>query len=431
MASGGTFLGSAAGALLPFLIARWFEVGRQTDVYFLVVGAVQLVGYMLALVVESAVLPFATKSLQHDPRSLRSFALGMSRYVGAAALPVTLVGLAVIVLVLLPAAGIDGAARAQAHTLVLAVAALPVLAALSGILSASNFALDRFAFTTGTQVFRAGGGVLFAVLLGDQLGLLAVALGLTVGEALRALVLAAALPRGGGATGPDARGTGLAMLRLASPTLLASIVIAVNPIVDKTVAARVGPGAVTLIELGEKLFYIPVVLLVAAISKVSATVWARQVDLDDAALRRDFWRVQRVGAAVTAVAVVLAVVAVVLGRDLAEDFLGLEPGSAFAGVFVVYVVGLPLALAADLAGTMLIILRRTGVLPVLAVVLVVVNLVADLVGAALFGVVGIAASSTVVRLINVTVFLVVVDRHLRRRARAVEAPAPPVTSATP
>lgn len=424
MASSGTLAGSAAGALLPFLLARWFEVGRQTDVYFLVVGAVQLIAYMLALVVESAVLPFATKSLQRDARSLRVFSARMSRYVLAAGVPVTALALAVVSFVVVPAAGLAGQSRVDAYTFVLAVSALPVLAALSGVYSAANFTLDRFGFTTSTQVLRAGGGLLGAVLLGDQLGLLSVALGLTVGEALRALTLVAVLPRGAG-DGGEQVDVGLQVLRLASPTLLASLVIAVNPIVDKAVAARLDAGAATLIELGEKLFYIPMVLLVAAVSKVSATVWARQAGLDTATLRHDFWRVQRIGAAVTGVIVILALVVVHLVREPVAGFLGLEPDTAFFGVFVAYIVGLPLALAADLAGVMLITLGRTRVFPALAVMLVVLNLAADLVGARYFGVVGIAASTTLVRVVNLAVFLWVCERHLRRGLVTVGAAGAP------
>lgn len=429
-ASGGTLLGSAAGALLPFAVARWFEVGRSTDVYFLVVGAVQLVAYLLALAVEGAALPFATKALQQDARSMRRFSTNLGAYVAAAAVPVTAGALAAVVLVLLPAAGLSAEARSDALSLIVAVAALPVIASLSGIVSAANFALDRFAFTTGTQVLRAGGGLLGAALLGDELGLVAVAWGITAGEAVRALVLLLALPRSGTgstATTPD---VGMQMLRLASPTLLASIVIAVNPIVDKTVAARLDPGATTLIELGEKLFYIPMVLLVAAVTKVSSTVWARQVDVDDVALHRDFWRTQRVSAVLTLAVVVVAVPAVLLGRDLLADLLGLGRDSVFPFVFIAYIVGLPLALAADLAGAMLIILRRTRAIPALALTLVAVNAVADVVGAQLVGVIGIAGSTTLVRLVNLVLFVALCEHHLRRRV-ADGAGVPPVVRAAP
>ena len=414
--------GSAAGALLPFLIARWFEVGRSTDVYFLVVGAVQVVAYLLSLVVESAALPFASKALQQDRRSLRRFCLVVGRYVLAVSSAMTLLALVVVLAVLVPAAGLDGPARADAYQLALAVAVLPVLASLSGLVSAATFALDRFALATGSQVLRAGGGIVLAATLGEQLGLLAVALGITLGEAARAVVLAVALPR----RDPDGGApvdVGLQMLRLASPTLLASIVVAVNPVVDKAVAARLDPGSTTLIELGEKLFYIPMVLLVAAVTKVSATVWARQADVDDVALRRDFWKVQRLGAVLTTLAVLVAVALVTTSRGLVDGLLDLGGDTTFFLVFLAYIVGLPLALSADLAGMMLIILRRTAVFPALAVLLVVVNLLADLVGARLFGVVGIAASSTIVRGVNVAVFLWLCERHLRRRTTGSAPPA--------
>lgn len=412
-ASAGTVLGGAAGALLPFLVARWFEIGRSTDVYFLVVGAVQLVAYMLALVVESAVLPFAAKALQADRHALRPFSRTMARYVLVAGVPVTAVALLVVAFFLLPVAGLPRDAATM--TYLWAVAPLPLLAALSGVASAANFALDRFAFTTGTQVLRAGGGIAMAAALGPHWGLPAVALGLTLGEALRALLLALAIPRTPKGVRPRPVNVGVQMLRLASPTLLASIVIAVNPIVDKTVAARLDAGATTIIELAEKAFYIPMVLLVAGVTKVSATVWARHVDVDDTALRRDFWRVQRGGALVTTGVVVIAIPTVLLSRGLVAGFLGVDRDSAFFAVLVVLIVGLPLALAADLATAMLVTLRRTRSFPAVAVVLVLANLGLDIVGAHLFGVVGIAVSTTVVRVVNVAAFVWLCHRYLGER----------------
>lgn len=414
MASWGTLVGGGAGALLPFLIARWFEVGRGTDVYFLVVGAVQLVAYLLALVVEGATLPFAAKALHADPHALRPFSRTMTRYVLLAAVPLTAACLLVVAFVLVPAAGLGGNARDEAMVYLWAVALLPVLAAVSGVVSAASFALDRFAFTTGTQVLRAGGGIVAALALGEQLGLLAVALGLTLGEGLRALVLAVSLPRASPGVRPQPVDVGPQMLRLASPTLVSSMVIAVNPIVDKAVAARLDAGATTIIELGEKLFYIPMVLVVTAVTKVSATLWARQVATDPAALRPDFWRVQRLGLAATTVIVLLAVPVVLLSRPLVAGFLGIEADSAFFLVAVVLLVGLPLALAAELASVMLITLRRTGAFPVVAGVLVVGNVVLDLLGAHFLGVVGIAVSSTVVRILNLVLFLSICRYYLHR-----------------
>lgn len=430
-ASSGTVIGSAAGALLPFVVARLFEVGRGTDVYFLVVGAVQLVAYMLALVVESVVVPFATKALQRDGRgALRAFSKMMAGYVLIAAVPVNLLAIALVGFALIPAAGLSGSEHGDAMLFLLVVGALPVLAAISGIASAANFVLDRFAFTTGTQVLRAGGGMTMAITLGERWGLIAVALGLTLGEALRVLVLMLALPKEDkGARAVPLR-VGGQVLRLASPTLFASIVIAVNPIVDKTVAARLEPGATTIMELGDKIFYIPMVLLVAGVTKVSATVWARHAGVDNLALHRDFWRVQKIGGIVTSGLVCIAIPAVILTRDVAADLLGMSRDTHLTAVFIALIIGLPFALAADLAVTMLIILRRTRVFPGVAVFLVLVNLIADIVGAHLFGVVGIAVSTTLVRVMNVVLFLWVCERCLRQASPRKSRLHDPATQAT-
>jgi peptidoglycan biosynthesis protein MviN/MurJ (putative lipid II flippase) len=283
----------------------------------------------------------------------------------------------------------------------------PVLVAVTSVFAAAQYAMGRFAGTTASLGLRAGGGMALALLADDGQRLVAAAVGLSVGEALRLVLLVLTLPRD---AVPWRRGWGRAheagrtFLRTSSPTMAAALIVAVNPLIAKTIATRLGPGATTLIELAEKLFYIPMVLLVAAVSRVSATVWAHRVH-DPEGLRADFWRVQRIGALVTAGVATAGAVVMLVGRPLVGSLLGLPADSPFALVFVLFIVGLPLALAGDLSGTMLITLRRTGVLPALAAVLVVVNLGTTVVGAQHLDVVGVALAGTVVRVLNAAALL--------------------------
>jgi len=80
----------------------------------------------------------------------------------------------------------------------------------------------------------------------------------------------------------------------------------------------------------------------------------------------------------------------------------------------------------SLAGGLVVTYRRTSFQPPLAVALVVVNVVADLIGAQLLGVAGIAASSTIVRMVNAGVFVAMTVLILREETRSPERGGTPV-----
>lgn len=63
---------------------------------------------------------------------------------------------------------------------------------------------------------------------------------------------------------------------------------------------------------------------------------------------------QRIGAAVILVMAALAIMVVVLAREVVVDFRKLGANTASFAVFVIYIAWLPLALAAGLAGIMVI-----------------------------------------------------------------------------
>lgn len=408
----GTAIGSALGAVLPFVIARLVIPTSRADVYFLVAGASQLAAYLLANVIEGAVLPLAVQVLDVDSAGLRRFARNMVRNAMALAFPVT-AGFVILSAVLLRTANLSHAQASDGIRLVIALVPLPLLVALTSSYSAISYARNRFASTTASQGLRAAGGLLGCLFVTGHIGTVAVGLGLSAGELCRGLLLRRTLPPSGPSPQRNNRWEKEArahFFKSSTPLLAATIIVAFNPLVDKSVASHLGIGGVTLIELAEKLFYVPMVLLFSAVSIVSGVVWGHlgEKNLDSIAV--DFWRVQRVGAALSLTIAVLAATLVLAMNSVVVGALGIDHRSPFGAVFALYIIGLPFALAQSLAGRLLIIMGRTGPLPTLAVGLVVLNLVADLIGASLFGIRGIAISSSAVRLINAVAFLVLVRR---------------------
>ena len=413
-AAAGTAFGSAAGAVLPFVVTRQVAPAERTDVFFLLAGVAQLCAFLLATVAEGAFLPMAQKVQQREPQDLRAFARSSIPHVLLVTLPVV-GGLLIVNRVLLSTSDFSPAQVHEGRVLLPVLLLLPVLVAVSSVFSAVHYAMNHFVLTTASQGFRAVGGLLGSLLAAAHGGIVLVALGMAAGEAVRLCVLALTLPARRPGRQPDVDGAaGRAMfLQSATPLLFATVIVAVNPLVDKAVASHLGVGGVTLIELAEKLFYVPMVLLFSAVTIVSGVTWGSMAEDRPEQLRADFWRVQRLAVvASTGIAVVAAVVVLVLDHRVLQ-FLRLDAGVPFGAVFLAYIVGLPFAMGQSLAGRLLVIKRQTRLLPYIAVGLVLLNLVADLLGAWLLGVRGLAVSSSLVRVANAAAFLYLARLYLR------------------
>jgi peptidoglycan biosynthesis protein MviN/MurJ (putative lipid II flippase) len=426
----GTAAGSAFGAVLPFLLTRWFGLGRTTDAYFLVWGGVQLASYVSQAVVETTLLPMCSRALAEGEAKLTAFAMAMRRHAFWLGAGMSAGVVVLVVAVLVPTSTFTAQQRTECNWLLAGFAVFPILTAVASVFSAAHFARGRFAQTALTTAFRAIGGILFAALLGPRYGIVIVAWGVTIGEAVRLLVLLVTMPdrrlvRRESIARPLPEVTGREFFSVATPVILSMAIVTANPLIDKAVATRLQIGSTTVIELAEKLFYVPAVLLSRAVALVSVTVWAKSAGTDDAAVSRDYWRVQRLALVGTTAIVGVFGAVIALFWGFFADLLHMRPDAPFQTVFLLYLIGLPFALSTSLAGGLVVTYRRTSFQPPLAAALVVINLVADLIGAQLLGVAGIAASSTIVRVVNAAVFVLMTAIILRGQLRVARAEGTP------
>jgi peptidoglycan biosynthesis protein MviN/MurJ (putative lipid II flippase) len=398
------------GALLPFVIVRWFGLGRASDAYFLVAGTATLAGNLAALVIESSSLPYASQATSRGGDAERTTAARLTKYACIVAAPFTVGFVLLVMLLLLPTAHFDATQISESRRLLAILIPFPVLNGMCGVYTAAHYARGVFGRTAATQATRALGALIFGATLGPAFGVSAIALGLTLGEAARWLILRSAMPRPAGhrqcARDVEAGIALPAFLRVASPVMAATMLVAANPLVDKAVATHLQVGSTSVIELAEKLFYIPTILFIRAVSIVSGTAWSRLLDRNDRRLARDYWRVQEGAALMTCGVAGAATLAVFAGQNWAKGVLHIPAGTPLAPVFLVYIVGLPFAMSADLGARLVMVKQRTSMMPILSVVLVAVNVVADVVAAKHYGIVGIAISSTIVRMVNCLGFVV-------------------------
>ena len=430
IATAGIVLGSVPGMLLPFAITGWFGAQSRTDAYFLTLSAAMFAATVLSIVMERAVVPFAATALDSGSRALSALLRRLLPQVAAGALAAYAVAAAVVVVVVVPTTTLGVQESDLVKDLVLLLAPFPVLAAMSSVVAASLFAAQRFGLATWSLALRALGALAAGLLLQDEIGLEAVAAGLSLGEAARLLVLSLALGRVGRALpeGPGSESSA-GFWRVAAPHVLSMSVVSVTGLVDRSVAAGLEPGSATVFELCDKLYYAPAVLIGSGIATVSGAAWAGMMATERRAeLRRDFARSQAfAGAAATAVALAAAVVVWLAASRVQEEF-GIPSELPFALTFAILMIGLPFGLSADLTVRLLIAFRRTWVFTVSAVVILTLTVVGDVVGAALFGLPGIAGASALTRAANALLLGVAA---LRLLSAPVEVSSPSLTASRP
>lgn len=428
----GTILGSAPGFLLPFAIAAHMHVGRLTDAYAFALGSALVVSSVAVIVLQANVLPI----LQDGKASGRAVFLRRLRRacieatVGTTGL-YALWAAATIVYIGNQAGWTAGDVRVV--TAIMAVLGLFVLAsAINSVLAGGLNALGLFLTPAATQALR--GLLPLAVIAAtprSPAGLLLVSSCVGIGELARTALLARQLRRGitslAGGGGTESCETDPVLWRAALPHGLASVMAAASPMIDRGVAARLPPGSVTLIDLGEKVFQVPLTAITTSVILVAGAHWAALGNRDVAGLRVHFRRCMLRTAAIAAGCLAcFAAIAGGLARVAGATLAGAPTGELIL-ISLILMCGLPAACVINITTRLFTATRRTGLLPVLGICMLVTNLVFDVLGAKWLGAPGVALSSTIYRCVNAALFALI-GRHLLakglRRGRRATAAAP-------
>lgn len=406
-AGAGTLLGNATGVLLPFLITLQYGSGRITDGYFLATASASFVVLLTAATESVSVVFFARLRAGQDATGgqapelpAASVTAGLMRRSALCALALLVPVYLVTATVIVPNGGFSENSERDVLLLLLVLLPLPLAASASSVVAASHYAYGRFALATSTTGLRSLSALLCVLGGRAHLPLALVASALTVGELVRFAVLRRYAPCRQPSLLALTRAAPLAgFWRIAVPSVLGMAIIGVNPLVDKAVSAGIGSSSITTLELAEKLFYVPTILFGGMIASVLASEWA-SVHAQTGSRRAvgvSYWRAQRWILGASAAAAALAILVVAALGPAAGRYLGMDDGARFALVLAVYLTGLPAAFFVEVSGRLITTLGVNKILPWLASVALVVNLGLDLLGRELFGLVGIAMATTVVR----------------------------------
>jgi peptidoglycan biosynthesis protein MviN/MurJ (putative lipid II flippase) len=418
-AGGGTVLGSVPGFLLPFAIVHAYGASRTADAYFFSAGTVLFCASLFSVALETATIPFAIEWAAHGPRTVRR---ETARLVAQAAAGATCV-YALVSLLAVQAVGLFGRFNPeqvhQIRTFLLVLGALPGLVAATSVLSGSLNGRHDYFLPAVTQGARSAAGLLVLLVIGGgHHGLYLVAAAFVVAEAGRLVLLTARLVRrrGTGVPGADLpqSAPAHAVWRVVAPQFAGMALVGLNPVVDKLVAAALPVGAITLIELAERIYYVPRTLATSAVGVVSTASWSELVHRGRRKLLRDDFRAtQRRTVLIGGMASLVMCAVAVSVLPLLAPRVHVPNGRLLTVLTVVFLVGLAPGISADLGTRLLAVLRTTWILPLFAVVNFGLNLGVDVGGAFLFGAVGIALATTVMRFAAAGMYAAYIGRLLR------------------
>ncbi len=316
------------GFLIPLVIAALFGAGPVTDAYFLAYGAVFLTGGTLAQGIESAIVHFSASA-----RESRGFEDQAARKVWWIALGVWLL----VVPIVAWASPADLATPVIRFALALTPLAIlwPVCAAYSGGLVARW----KIGQASGSMLWRGAGALagVAAALLGG--GLMAVAVGLGVGELGRLVWLRRQLARVTlrADSHRDIPGFGKA----ATAQVLAGATGASAPFVERILATTLGSGGVSMLEYASRLLIVPAVLFEGGFAPLLLARWSNDLASGRQPTRAEVLRA--VGKGILLAAAIAGLLALLAGPAvrllLGHGRLSVEEVAAIAGLLRLLAIG--------------------------------------------------------------------------------------------
>jgi putative peptidoglycan lipid II flippase len=383
-------------------LATQLGPSTQTDAYYLALSVPALAYAVWIAALRLGGVPALTEIAHH--RSPEEFRRSCREVLSATAVAATLISLLVItiMIVVLPVAS-GGSPRLHTLTRLFMVELSPymVTGALMGVLGAVLGVRGKFAITTLALGFEPGLKAVLLILFHGRLGAQALVIGSVVGNCCAVMLLWAVLWRDGvQLTLGRFRGSPVVrnVVKVSAPLLISQSVLQFNPLIDRAFAAGLGPGSVTVFELGLRVFLAPVTLLVATLTAPLAATWSARFE-------ERGW--QAVTASFTRVIVTIFLLVpplVALGIVLGKQLIGLMYSShaysaaaigKTASVFAMLLAGLLPMMLIPAFATLFIVQRETVFPMKVGIANCILNAVLDFVLRGPLGLAGIALSTSI------------------------------------
>jgi putative peptidoglycan lipid II flippase len=389
-----------AGFAASVALAREFGAVPATDAFFVAQSIPLFVAGVLLAAIRLGGIPTLTKK-EGAPLDLAEAANELVSAAGAAAAALSLVvtGAAIALMpVLIGGAGAE--TESLARVIALELAPLPILMSMIAALSALLAVLGRYSIAVLALAIDPLMRALFTILFARSLGIEALAAGSVLGSALALVLLWVAVKRRGVDLGATSRIRSPAVREVATfsvPLLISYALLSLNPVLDRSMASPLGPGAVTELQLALQVFNVPATLLAAMLVAPILAEWQRRYDVGGwMSLRSSFERAVRVATSVAPPVVALAfvlreelVIAIYQGGALSPN--AIDPVADALGVLLL---AIPAQLLILLYATLFLVRGRPWVTAAVGFANVALNAVLNLVLRGPLDVTGIALSTT-------------------------------------
>jgi putative peptidoglycan lipid II flippase len=382
-------------------LASVLGASYATDAYFLGLSVPLVVfGTMLAAI-RLGSIPALTEAQRSAPQrfSMAASELFTGVLVASAGL-VTLVVLLYVLALPLFVSDNNGQTLPLAQLMAVELAPLGILGAGSGALGAILTVRGRFVAPVAVLCLDPILRALFVITAGSLLSVQALVAGQLAGNLLAICLLWQLVRRAGVDLRlvPFSRSPFVVgVLAFSAPLLIGQSALQVNPVIDRTMAAALPPGNVTVLDLAVGMFFVPVALLASTLIAPIAATWAsRYAEEGWPALKQSYVR------AVRGLVVALPPI-VVLGFLLSREVLKVtyewgafskSAADRTAVVFGMLLLGLPAQTLVILLSTLFVV-RRDSVFPMkIALANVCLNVALNFALRPFMGVAGLALSTT-------------------------------------
>jgi putative peptidoglycan lipid II flippase len=395
-----TIIGRSAGLLIPFFIAAWYGIQASTDAFFLSYAIILMLQSLFAYALELVSVPMIRSQIAKNANP--GLFVGRLLIFGSAIIAALLLALLLLLKPLLPImTHFPHATLRLLEKMLWEISPLVILTFWSSILSGVLNAYKRFMLPALSPLLRALVILITAYFFRAYFGIQSIILGYLLGESCRFLLLFLVSRQ----ITPFRLVFSIRFDRqvleffvIACFQMIAVIASNINLAVDKIMAARLGEGRISLLHYADRLYMIPLALLISGTLMPILSHWSEDYERNGlSGLRRNLKQTLRNLALYT---IALTILGVTLRRPLVS--LAYRHGQFPVAdlrqielVFSCFLLGLTPGVLMGLVARALLILKRTKTLMLGAIGTVALNITFNLFLMKIWGIAGIALSTSI------------------------------------
>jgi len=392
-------IGKGFGFLIPFFLAAWYGISKETDVFFFVYGLVLFVANIFAPALETVVVPFIAERKENKDDAA-SFAGQLILLASGLAfvLAFLFIFLSYVVFPLITKFSLTN--LKLLNELLIAISPLVPLLVVSSLLAGILNAYKFYALPAVAPGIRAIIALLIIYFFQFSLGIKAVVLAYILGELVRAVSLfyLAKARKLISFKNVFKKNNTLMFFKVAAFQSVALSVGGFVPLIDKTMATWLSSGAVSVLEYAQRLYLIPFVFLTTGFFVVLLSEWSENFYNYDISVFRQ--KVKKVSLAVVYFTIVVTLLLIILSFPLLKLAYGhgkfpIEKLPLVRLTFIFYILGLAPHMLAHVFVRVFITAKLTYILIISAVLQVILDVVTNLIFMQFLGVTGIALASSV------------------------------------